>query len=279
MFCHLKKWISLIDVISWLLVSMFFIFYAFLSKGNVFYSFLSSIVIILIMTVVSISIEIIIEVLKHKQGIGSILGFITNGPEALVLIVGILTGDALFGVSTPLGSNIINPAMIIIAALITGSILKVFKKENIYGLVVLVFTISATLVFYFLAENKYFVWVFVVFGITFYLFFKRPKETENMEDVSLLPGQLLIPSVLLLIIAGYFLDPVVEYARVISNVPKNTIGFLVLATLSSWPELKSCLVLFKKKMTQAAIVNIFISNITNIWLAAIGILVYLLFQT
>jgi cation:H+ antiporter len=51
---------------------------------------------------------------------------------------------------------------------------------------------------------------------------------------------------------------------------------VVLASLTSWPEFKSCIVLLKRGNRLGAILNITVSNITNIWLAAIGIAAYLL---
>jgi len=276
---YAKRWIGIVDISGWFLVIIFFLSYAFFSRGDIALSLLSSFLIILIMTVVSITIEVIIDFLKHKQGIGSILGFITNGPEMLVLVVGISTGDALFGVSTPLGSNIINPLVIVVAAVISGVALKLFRKENLYGLSVIIFTVGVTLLFYTLKEGSYAGWAFLVFGITFYFFYRKPKEGTNSEKKSFMPRWALSLSVVLLVVSGYFLDPVVEFAGEVSNVPKGSIGFFALALLSSWPELKSCLTLFRRRMIEAAVFNIFVSNITNTWLGVLGVVAYLLFQT
>ena len=54
------------------------------------------------------------------------------------------------------------------------------------------------------------------------------------------------------------------------------IGFFVLSALTSWPEFKSCISLFRRGKPLAAVLNITVSNITNIWLAIGGILVYLM---
>jgi cation:H+ antiporter len=84
----------------------------------------------------------------------------------------------------------------------------------------------------------------------------------------------MFPAIVVLIAAGYFLDPVVSFASDQSHAPKGVIGFFVLATLSSWPEFKSCLALLNRKKYLAAILNITVSNITNIWLAIAGVTTY-----
>jgi len=86
----------------------------------------------------------------------------------------------------------------------------------------------------------------------------------------------LIPAVILLTVAGYFLDSVVNFSAQSSHAPKGVIGFLVLSTLTSWPEFKSCISLLQRGNVLAAILNITVSNITNIWLAAIGVTSYLI---
>jgi cation:H+ antiporter len=53
----------------------------------------------------------------------------------------------------------------------------------------------------------------------------------------------------------------------------------VLSALTSWPEFKSCLSLFRRRRPLAAVLNITVSNVTNIWLAVLGVAVYLLMST
>jgi len=89
------------------------------------------------------------------------------------------------------------------------------------------------------------------------------------------PTLWLLPAIIVLTGAGYFLDPVVSFAATHSHAPKGVIGFVVLATLTSWPEFKSCIILLKRGNRLAAILNITVSNITNLWLAAIGIAAFL----
>lgn len=115
-------------------------------------------------------------------------------------------------------------------------------------------------------------------GFSIFLFFLRPEEpeTNSVEEHSVNPKVWLLPSIIILTLAGYFLDGVVSFAAESSHAPKGVIGFIVLATLTSWPEFKSCLGLLARKKHLAAVLNITVSNITNIWLAAIGVASYLI---
>lgn len=229
------------------------------------------------MLLISLAIEIIIECLKNNKAIGTLTGFITNGPEAVCLLVGLIAGDIIFAASTPLGSNFMNPLLLFAAALITSQAVKTFSTHKLYTLVTISSTAALAGGFFLLSTNHYLLWLAVSSAVTISLFFFRPKEqeTESPEEYTFNPSLWLIPSIIILIIAGYFLDPVVSFAALHSHAPKGVIGFVVLATLTSWPEFKSCLVLLNKGKNLAAILNITVSNITNIWLAAIGIATYI----
>ncbi len=76
-----------------------------MDSGNFLASSGAALRVVLVMVVIGISIEVIIESLKGVKGLGTITGFITNGPELVCLIVGLVAGDILFAASTPLGSN------------------------------------------------------------------------------------------------------------------------------------------------------------------------------
>jgi len=227
------------------------------------------------MSVIGVAIEIIIEILRNVRGLGAILGFLTNGPELIVLVVGIMTGDALFGTSTPLGSSVINPVMLVLAMLLSGGAIKLLQTKLTYGLLCIAFTAALSLIFYIVPENFYLGWMVIAFLTTSLFFFLRPKEERRGERSSDVASWAIVPAVILLFLAGSFLDLAVDFAREVSGVPKNLIGFLVLATLSSWPEFKSCLVLLRDNRVKVAGNNILVSNITNIWLAIIGISFYL----
>lgn len=269
--------IGRLDLIVWLLVLSFFCGNALFFIGNLQLAFIGASGVIIEMLLISLAIEIIIECLKNNKAIGTLTGFITNGPEAVCLLVGLIAGDIIFAASTPLGSNFMNPLLLFAAALITSQAVKTFSTNKLYTLV----TISSTAVlaggFFLLSTNHYLLWLAVSSAVTISLFFFRPKEqeTESPEEYTFNPSLWLIPSIIILIIAGYFLDPVVSFAALHSHAPKGVIGFVVLATLTSWPEFKSCLVLLNKGKNLAAILNITVSNITNIWLAAIGIATYI----
>jgi cation:H+ antiporter len=102
---------------------------------------------------------------------------------------------------------------------------------------------------------------------------------ENPQDAVKVPSKLFLPAgIALLLISWYFLDPIVSFTADASMAPKWLIWFLVLATLTSWPEFKSVLSLLKKWKVLDGFINIFVSNITNIWLASIWILVWLVIE-
>ncbi len=266
-----------LDLIVWLLVICFFCASALLNNGNIQLSFVGAGGIIIEMMLISLSIEIIIESLKNKKGLGTLIGFITNGPEALCLIVGLWVGDILFAASTPLGSNIMNPILLLIAALICGRLITTAKSRPIYTLVTIVTTAFLAVGFFLIKPAHYPLWLGAVILSTLILFTLRPCEDACEAELHVFsPGLWFPPAVIILVSAGYFLDPVVSFAADQSNTPKGIIGFLVLATLTSWPEFKSCMGLLGRNRPVAAILNITVSNITNIWLAAGGVGFYLL---
>lgn len=267
----------MLDLAAWALVLIFFIGSALLFTGNILLAAVGAAGIIVNMLCIGLAIEILIECLKNNKSIGTLTGFITNGPEAVCLLVGLAIGDIIFAASTPLGSNFINPILLFIAAIICRQLIKTFATKRIYTLT----TVSCTALFaggfFFLQPAQYIYWLLACIPVTLLLFFHRPKEeaVTEKEEHSFKPAYWLMPAVLILTISGYCLDPIVTFAAHHSHAPKGLIGFIVLATLTSWPEFKSCLVLLKRGKPLAAILNITVSNITNIWLAAIGIATYL----
>lgn len=273
----LRHSIGYLDLTSWGLVFVFFCGSALINDGNITLATAGAFGVIVVMFFIAVSIEIVIECLKNTKGIGTITGFITNGPEAVCLIVGLVVGDVIFAASTPLGSNFMNPILLIIAALLCYQLKSVLSQNRLYTFA----TISSTALlagsFFFLNTESYQIWLLVATLITVPLFFFRPVEETNdeKEEHSFSPSFWLFPSISCLTIAGYYLDPVVSFAAEQSMAPKGAIGFVVLATLTSWPEFKSCMALLKRKQILSAILNITVSNITNIWLAAVGIATYL----
>ena len=270
--------VTRLDIVVWLLVLTFFCGSSLLFQGNLQLSFMGASGIIVEMMLIGLSIEIIIESIKHIKGIGTVTGFITNGPEALCLVVGLIAGDVLFAASTPLGSNFMNPILLVTATILCKITLETFKTKPLYSIITIISTASLAVSFYLIPESFYTYWLIIAVIVTVPLFFLRPDEGEEESDAMYHEGarRWLIPAILLLLGTGYFLDPVVSFAAEHSKAPKGVIGFLVLASLTSWPEFKSCLALLGRRKPLAAILNITISNITNIWLAAGGIGFYLL---
>ncbi len=273
----LKNALGLLDLASWILVVIFFVGSSLLFGGDTLLASIGAGGIILDMLCIGLAIEILIECLKNNKSIGTLTGFITNGPEAVCLLVGLLVGDIIFAASTPLGSNFVNPILLLAAAVICKQVTKTFYTSRIYTIITITCTACFAGGFFLLNPSQYVFWLLACIPVTLIFFFIRPKEAtvQEMDEYFFKPGHWLIPAIVGLTVAGYCLDPVVSFAATHSHAPKGVIGFIVLATLTSWPEFKSCLVLFKRGKPLAAILNITVSNITNIWLAAIGIATYL----
>lgn len=269
--------LSRLDLLIWILVMFFFCGSALIFHGNVQMAFIGAGGVIFEMLLISLSIEIIIESLKETKGIGTLTGFITNGPEAICLLVGLLVGDIIFASSTPLGSNFMNPVLLLCAGLICGQVGIIFRTHRVFTIITIVTTSAMALIFYTLNQDQYIYWLFTAMTITLVLFFMRPGEPESEQGASGIstPKIWLVPAIFILTLSGYFLDPVVSFAAENSHAPKGVIGFIVLATLTSWPEFKSALALLNRNKPLAAILNITVSNITNIWLAAAGVSFYL----
>jgi len=267
-----------LDIIVGVLVLLFFCGSSIVKGGDLAPSMLGAFSIILIMFLVGFSVEVLIETIREIRGLGTIVGFITNGPEALCLIVGLLAKDVLFAASTPLGSNVMNPLMLIAAALITGSFAVLIKTNAGYLVTCVILTAALAVGFFFIPQNFYLFWLVAAVVITLILFFNRTPEAhpENQDD-NTFTKLWFVPAFLVLLAAGYVLDPVVSFTADHSHAPKGVIGFFVLATLTSWPEFKSTLSLFRLGRPLAAMLNITVSNITNIWLAALGVSVYLIY--
>ncbi len=269
--------VSKLDLAVWLLVILFFCGSALLFDGDMQMAFIGSGGIIFEMLLIGISIEIIIETLKTTRGIGTLTGFITNGPEAVCLIVGLAVGDIIFASSTPLGSNFMNPILLLCAALVTHQLAVLFRTHRLFTIINIVVTATLAVLFFALQPQHYIYWVITAAAVSATLFYLRPGEPlpDVLGSAATTSKFWLLPSILVLVIAGYFLDPVVSFAAEHSQAPKGVIGFIVLATLTSWPEFKSSLSLLKRGRHSAAILNITVSNITNIWLAVAGIIFYL----
>lgn len=274
----IRNTISFLDVFSWLLVFVFFGGSALLFGGDLFLASFGAFGIIVVMFIIAVSIEIIIESLKNTKGIGTLTGFITNGPEAVCLVVGLAVGDIIFAASTPLGSNFMNPFLLALAALLCGKFLATVSSHKLYTMVTILSSAALAGSFFLLKPAVYPIWLLVTVAVSIPLFLYRPKENheENKEDHSFSPVLWLPPAVISLTAAGYYLDPVVSFSAEYSKAPKGVIGFLILSALTSWPEFKSCMVLLKRNHILAAILNITVSNITNLWLAAIGIATYII---
>lgn len=269
-----------LDFAIWWITLVFFLWLAFFLWWNIDESFIGASGIIVLMFLVWFSIELILSALKNVKWVGKITGFITNWPEALVLIVWLIGWSVLFAASTPLGSNVMNPILLLTAIFITWYLLKL-KKHNYKLFFILSFLLTAFLatIFFKLPENYYIYWIIFSLIISLFLFFKKfDNKEEEIEDNTPVSKVYLPIGLSILLFSWYFLDPVVSFTAEASQAPKWVIWFLVLATLTSWPEFKSVLALLKRNKTFDAFMNILVSNITNLWLAIIWITIWLLIK-
>ena len=267
-----------VDIVIWILVFAFFGSSAVVSGGDLLLALVGAAWIVVVMFVVGISVEVLIESIRDIRGLGTVVGFITNGPEALCLIVGLIDGNILYAASTPLGSNVMNPLMLLAASLITRSLVQTAVTSPGYTIHCIVITASLAVAIFFIEPMLYLPWVIISVIVSIFLFVKRPAEPGHEQEEELhCSRKWVLPAIIVLVIAGYFLDPAVSFAAEYSKAPKGRIGFFVLAALTSWPEFKSTLSLLQRRNHLAAILNITVSNITNIWLAAVGVVFYLIF--
>lgn len=124
--------IGRLDLLVWILVIIFFCGSAIMFGGNIQFSFIGAAGIIMEMMLIGMAIELIIECLKKTKGIGTITGFITNGPEAICLLVGLVVGDIIFAASTPLGSNFMNPLLLLVAAIVCRQVYNTARTKPGY---------------------------------------------------------------------------------------------------------------------------------------------------
>ena len=268
-----------LDFIIWWITLLFFIWSAIIMWWNIDESFLWASGIIVLMFFVWFSIELILSALKNVKWVWKITWFITNWPEALVLIVGLIWWNILFAASTPLWSNLMNPLLLFSALLITWLLLKLKNfNYNFFFSVSFIITAFLAIIFFKIPENYYIYWLFLSLVISIYLF-NRKFVHEEIIEMPEKSNKLYLPLwLIILLISWYFLDPIVSFTADASLAPKWLIWFLVLATLTSWPEFKSVLALLKRNKTLDAFINILVSNITNLWLAIIWIFIWMIIK-
>lgn len=274
----IKRSIWKLDITVWIITVLFFIFSAWFYSWNIIYSIYWSIWIVVLMLFVWISIEMTLISLKNIKWLWTITGFITNWPEALVLVVWLMSWNIIFATSTPLWSNFINPILFLLWIVIMKKLkLMLNYKYRYFFLIWFIITWFLALLFFFIQEHYYLQWLLITLIISFILFFKKldnhQSEIDTEVEVIEITSKLLLPSwIIILLLSWYFLDPIVWFTSEVSKTPKWIIWFLVLSTLTSWPEFKSVLLLLKKWKLQDSFINILVSNITNLWLAIIGII-------
>ena len=269
-----------LDFIIWGITLIFFVGSAFIMWWDIHESFSWASWIIVLMFLIWFSIELILSALKNVSWLWKITWFITNWPEALVLVVWLISWNILFAASTPLGSNVMNPVLLFIALLITWFLFKLQKfTYKIFFTISFIITAFFAVLFFQIPENYYIYWLIFSFIASIYLFTRKFEHEEKIKESNEKVSKLYLPLwLVILIITWYFLDPVVSFTAEASKAPKWLIWFLVLSTLTSWPEFKSVLALLKRKKIQDAFINILVSNITNLWLAIIWIIIWFIIK-
>jgi cation:H+ antiporter len=269
-----------LDFVIWWLTLIFFVWSALLLWWNINESFMWASAIIVLMFLVWFSIELILAALKNVKWVWKITWFITNWPEALVLIVWLIWGNVLFAASTPLGSNVMNPILLFVAVFISWYLfkLKTFNHKMFFT-ISFILTAFFAIIFFKIPENYYIYWMIISFLFSIYLFTRKFHEDETIDELTINVSKIYLPLwLIILLISWYFLDPVVDFTAEASLAPKWVIWFLVLATLTSWPEFKSVLALLKRNKTLDAFENILVSNITNLWLAIIWVVIWMMMK-
>lgn len=266
-----------LDFVIWGITLLFFIGSAIFLWWNINESFLWASWIIVLMFLIWFSIELILSALKNVKWVWKITWFITNWPEALVLIVWLIWWDVLFAASTPLGSNVMNPLLLLIALWISWILFKLKSfKYKIFFTISFILTAILAITFFQIPDNYYIYWIILSLIISIYLFTKKFEHEEHIDSIESANKLYLPLGMIILLISWYFLDPIVSFTAEASKAPKWVIWFLVLATLTSWPEFKSVLALLKRKKILDAFENILVSNITNLWLAIIWVIIWIL---
>ncbi len=267
-----------LDFVSWAFVVLFFAVSAYFFQGNMQLTIIGACAIIVLMMAISHAIELILGALRNNPRAGEFTGYITNGPEALCVIVGLMSNKLLFAVGVPLGSNFANPVLLALAAVLTHCFYKLLEKNALKNFVIIIGTMALAGSFYIVPREftPLLIWALASLVLSILFYTMKGSEDEVDEDVDTYPLLSMIPAALVLVGAGYFLDPAVSFTASNSKVPEGAIGFFVLSFISSWPEFRSALTLLRLGRIQSALVNIFVSNITNLWLGVAGVLVYLL---
>jgi len=275
----LKESVQKLDITIWIITLLFFIVSAVIMWWSIINSALGALWVVALMFFIWLSIELILSALKNVKWLWTVTGFITNWPEALVLIVWLISWDVLFAASTPLGSNVMNPVLLIVWIFATGMLLKIkaFKYKTFFSVSFLATAALAILFsFWNLPESTYIYWILVSLVVSIYLFTRKFDSHEEHAHEDWEVSKLFLPIwIFILLWTWFYLDKVVEFAADASLAPKWLIWFLVLATLTSWPEFKSVLWLLKRNKIQDSFMNILVSNITNLWLAIIWVVVWM----
>lgn len=274
----LKVSLDKLDFISWGLVFGFFAVCASLFHGNVEQTIIGAGAIIILMLVISHSIELILGVLRDHPKAGELTGYITNGPEALCVAVGLLNNKLLFAAGVPLGSNFANPVLMLVAAVVTMYFFPFVRSLNWRSNTIITGTMLLAGLFYLpFVQLHLWYWVLATIVLTAVFYAIKGKEDEGAEeDIESVPPVYLVPATVMLVAAGYFLDPAVSFTALHSKVPPGAIGFFVLSFITSWPEFRSAITLLKRARMKAALMNIMVSNLTNLWLAVFAATAYLL---
>jgi len=223
--------------------------------------------------------------LKTKLGhsfVGiTMLALFTSLPE-LISSIGAVTivdaPDLAFG--NVYGSNVFNIFVIFILDLVfrRGSFFKDVSMSNtisgVYGLLIMVVTFTG-----FVIGFPVIGWVSLLSILTIFVFFISLYNAYKSSAIELLPEEgsvsdislnkalyMFLLNATIIVFAGLLLSKSADQVAIITGLGQSVVGALLLALVTSLPELASCYGAVKVGATNMAIGNLFGSNVFNMFI-------------
>ncbi|TYB32533.1 MAG: sodium:calcium antiporter [Flexistipes sinusarabici] len=223
--------------------------------------------------------------LKTKLGhsfVGiTMLALFTSLPE-LISSIGAVTivdaPDLAFG--NVYGSNVFNIFVIFILDLVfrRGSFFKDVSMSNtisgVYGLLIMVVTFTG-----FVIGFPVIGWVSLLSILTVFVFFISLYNAYKSSAIELLPEEgsvyeiplnkalyMFFLNATIIVFAGLLLSKSADQVAIITGLGQSVVGALLLALVTSLPELASCYGAVKVGATNMAIGNLFGSNVFNMFI-------------
>lgn len=231
-----------------------------------------------------------------KLWIGAVLlGIITSLPEAVTSFIAIVTLDAAdLAVGNLLGSNCINPMLIVFMDVMyrQGAFTNIIQinRSHMFGAI---FAIVLTLIVG--AEialsakmpvvhlGKWTPATFLIIGLYFYGMWLLSKKTDAPEEEAVATDHLpslgtiwmnILVCAAAVVVAAMFLTNAADVIAEQTGLGRTFVGSIFLAFVTSLPELVVSLSALKLGSFDLAIGNIFGSNMSNMFILAVGGFLY-----